>query len=487
MKYVHLILSSLLLLASSLTFSADDKNWYLGAAVGNSALDITTANTNALSVSDDSDNGTKIFFGKTIDKRFSLEGFYTNLGDLTLTTPTGNQALEYSSKGIALTAKFPLSGKLSGILAGGLNQVKIDTDVIIADKTDSGLYSGAALDYAISNGLSARLGHDSYSKDAKFTYLAINKTFGVASDPRKAKKAAAKKAAAKKARAQRAADKKAAAKKAASKKAKAEKAKADKLAASKAAAAKAKADKAEAKKSDASKAADKKAAAAKAKADKAKKIAAAKAAKEADKKAKSAEAKAKKAPKESKEDKLAAKKAAAKTKADALAAKKATAAEAKAAKAKMKAEALAAKKAAALQAKADKVKKAAAAKAAKEAAKKAKKRKVVALSNISFKVNSAELTRDAKKALNSMVSKVKKLTKKNRVEVGAHSDSTGQIAYNIDLTNRRAQAVLEYLVSKGINATKLTAKGYGKSQPIATNDTAEGRATNRRVELKKVK
>jgi len=69
------------------------------------------------------------------------------------------------------------------------------------------------------------------------------------------------------------------------------------------------------------------------------------------------------------------------------------------------------------------------------------------------------------------------------VEIGGHTDSIGSDAYNLKLSERRAQAVREYLISRGVKADHLLAKGYGKANPIASNKTPEGRAENRRVEL----
>lgn len=69
-----------------------------------------------------------------------------------------------------------------------------------------------------------------------------------------------------------------------------------------------------------------------------------------------------------------------------------------------------------------------------------------------------------------------------QVDVEGHTDSQGAEDYNQGLSQRRAQAVVDYLVSQhGIDADRLEAKGYGESQPVATNDTEEGRAENRRV------
>ena len=70
------------------------------------------------------------------------------------------------------------------------------------------------------------------------------------------------------------------------------------------------------------------------------------------------------------------------------------------------------------------------------------------------------------------------------VKVDGHTDSIGTDAYNQGLSERRANAVMGHLVDRGVSASRLTATGYGESNPVASNDTAEGRALNRRVELK---
>jgi len=69
------------------------------------------------------------------------------------------------------------------------------------------------------------------------------------------------------------------------------------------------------------------------------------------------------------------------------------------------------------------------------------------------------------------------------VRVQGHTDATGPEAYNQSLSEQRAASVRKYLVEHGIAASRLTSAGLGESQPIATNDTREGRALNRRVEL----
>ncbi|MCB9543346.1 MAG: OmpA family protein [Myxococcales bacterium] len=70
-----------------------------------------------------------------------------------------------------------------------------------------------------------------------------------------------------------------------------------------------------------------------------------------------------------------------------------------------------------------------------------------------------------------------------RLRIEGHTDSQGTDAYNMDLSQRRADAVMKYLVTAGVDPGRLEAVGYGESRPIETNDTKEGRATNRRVEF----
>lgn len=74
-----------------------------------------------------------------------------------------------------------------------------------------------------------------------------------------------------------------------------------------------------------------------------------------------------------------------------------------------------------------------------------------------------------------------------RLEVQGHTDSVGKAKYNKTLSEKRAQAVMDYLISKGISKNRMVAKGYGMDVPAADNKTEEGRAANRRVELKPLK
>jgi OOP family OmpA-OmpF porin len=99
-----------------------------------------------------------------------------------------------------------------------------------------------------------------------------------------------------------------------------------------------------------------------------------------------------------------------------------------------------------------------------------------------FDINSAKVKPEAYPMLNEAVL----IMKKNpdlKVEVDGHADSTGAAAYNMTLSEKRAEAVKKYFVDQGIDPDRLTTKGFGITKPAASNKTKEGRAQNRRVEL----
>jgi outer membrane protein OmpA-like peptidoglycan-associated protein len=101
---------------------------------------------------------------------------------------------------------------------------------------------------------------------------------------------------------------------------------------------------------------------------------------------------------------------------------------------------------------------------------------------VHFAFDSAELTDQDKALLDDMIVKLKKLNFVDG-EVGGYTDSTGTSAYNHKLSERRAQAVADYLQAHGISGGRMTVKGYGEENPVASNATEEGRAHNRRVVL----
>ncbi|EEY98723.1 OmpA family protein [Vibrio mimicus] len=99
-----------------------------------------------------------------------------------------------------------------------------------------------------------------------------------------------------------------------------------------------------------------------------------------------------------------------------------------------------------------------------------------------FANNSAQLKPAMESKLDKLVGYLKQYPQAT-VEVVGHTDSTGSDAYNQKLSEKRAQAVAKALEAQGIEASRITAKGQGESNPIASNATAEGREKNRRVEL----
>jgi len=107
----------------------------------------------------------------------------------------------------------------------------------------------------------------------------------------------------------------------------------------------------------------------------------------------------------------------------------------------------------------------------------------VILKGVTFETDSAEIKPESTATLNEVA---KSLVDHPgaRIQIGGYTDSTGSQAHNLSLSQRRAESVKAFLVAKGVAADRLVAVGYGESGPIADNNTTEGKATNRRVELK---
>lgn len=111
---------------------------------------------------------------------------------------------------------------------------------------------------------------------------------------------------------------------------------------------------------------------------------------------------------------------------------------------------------------------------------------IIKLEGITFEHNSADLTAASTSILDTAVATLNRRSDIN-VEVAAHTDSSGSDSYNQALSERRAASVMNYLLNHGIAAGRLSSKGYGESQPVASNASSEGRAKNRRVELRVMK
>jgi len=112
------------------------------------------------------------------------------------------------------------------------------------------------------------------------------------------------------------------------------------------------------------------------------------------------------------------------------------------------------------------------------------------LKQVTFALNSSKLTGESKQALQIEADRLKKVFKqhpKAHVQINGYTDSTGAASYNKKLSLRRAKAVRQYLVKQGISGNRLKAKGFGESNPVASNKTRTGRLENRRVEVKVLK
>jgi len=107
----------------------------------------------------------------------------------------------------------------------------------------------------------------------------------------------------------------------------------------------------------------------------------------------------------------------------------------------------------------------------------------VVLKGVSFEMGSSKLRPEAHAPLRAVAGTMK-AHPALRVEVGGHTDSIGEKGKNQRLSQRRAESVRTFLVSEGVDAARLAAKGYGESQPVDTNETPAGRANNRRVEFR---
>jgi OOP family OmpA-OmpF porin len=102
--------------------------------------------------------------------------------------------------------------------------------------------------------------------------------------------------------------------------------------------------------------------------------------------------------------------------------------------------------------------------------------------NIRFSPGRATIDPDSAGLLDRLIETALRCPTTN-IEVAGHTDSDGEDAANQALSEKRAQAVADYLVKAGLPVNRFTAVGYGSAQPIATNDTEDGKAQNRRIEF----
>lgn len=105
------------------------------------------------------------------------------------------------------------------------------------------------------------------------------------------------------------------------------------------------------------------------------------------------------------------------------------------------------------------------------------------LNNVHFDVNKATLRPDSFKELDELVAYLKN-KEQVRIEIGGHTDNSGKDDSNLKLSQQRATTIRNYLLKKGITGGRVEAKGYGASQPVADNDSPEGRQLNRRTEVR---
>ena len=103
--------------------------------------------------------------------------------------------------------------------------------------------------------------------------------------------------------------------------------------------------------------------------------------------------------------------------------------------------------------------------------------------NITFATDSADISPQFYSTLNAVATVLKEFPE-TLIQVTGHTDATGSTEYNLQLSQKRAQSVAQYLVAQGVAPNRVVARGMGESMPIASNDTPEGRAQNRRVEIR---
>lgn len=108
--------------------------------------------------------------------------------------------------------------------------------------------------------------------------------------------------------------------------------------------------------------------------------------------------------------------------------------------------------------------------------------KLIMPGNITFATDSAQISSNFYTSLNNLANSFRQYDQ-NTVEIVGHTDSTGARDYNMSLSQRRAQSVADYLIAQGVSSARVTTRGAGPDQPVASNANEAGRSQNRRVEV----
>jgi len=113
-------------------------------------------------------------------------------------------------------------------------------------------------------------------------------------------------------------------------------------------------------------------------------------------------------------------------------------------------------------------------------------KKIISLDGVTFKTGSNQLTGASLNTLDSVAQSLI-ANPDTKIIVAGHTDNTGDALKNLKLSQARAEAVREHLITQGVGAKQLVARGYGDTQAVSSNDTTTGRSKNRRVELRILK